>query len=91
MTPDDVNKFTSFVVVNAVYFRANWLKQFQSENTEIRSFHGLKGTGDVEMMTQHNVFKTGEFGCFLTPFSGLLSLLDPLIIFVLNCDMHIFA
>jgi serpin B len=52
----DLNSWTVFALVNAIYFRANWQNQFDPEQTRSEPFQMLDGaTRDVEMM--HGVFE----------------------------------
>jgi len=47
----DVDDLTRFVLVNAIYFQANWRHEFSAKETQTEPFHGLDGqTSDVSMM-----------------------------------------
>jgi serpin B len=51
LRPEDVDPLTRFALVNAIYFKANWVSQFLPEQTRSEAFHMLDGSGrDVEMM-----------------------------------------
>ena len=60
---DSIGQATMMILVNAVYFKGDWLNQFDSKLTEIKPFIFL-GTGkckvDVEMMRLTGKFLTGE-------------------------------
>jgi len=47
----DVDDLTRFVLVNAIYFQANWRHEFSAKETQTEPFHGPNGhSGDVSMM-----------------------------------------
>jgi serpin B len=53
-----LNELTRLVLVNAVYFKGLWVKQFRADNTRLESFHlNSKESKDVQMM-----HKTAKFG-----------------------------
>jgi serpin B len=53
VSPDSLTELTRFILVNAVYFLAQWANQFTEENTTPQPFHPLSGDpGDVPMMRQ---------------------------------------
>ncbi|MDQ3938717.1 MAG: serpin family protein [Chloroflexota bacterium] len=51
LPPESVDELTRFVLVNAIYFKANWLQQFDPDATRDRPFILLGGPAvDVRMM-----------------------------------------
>ncbi|XP_055352437.1 leukocyte elastase inhibitor-like [Paramacrobiotus metropolitanus] len=53
VTTDAVGPDTAFVLVNAIYFKADWLSKFESANTKKADFYNLDGsTKPVELMYQ---------------------------------------
>lgn len=59
--PDDLNENTRLVLVNAIYFKGNWLEQFKPELTKKEKFY-LNDTDTVEcdMMHMNKKFLYGE-------------------------------
>nr|UEP64296.1 teratocyte serpin I [Cotesia flavipes] len=58
--PDDLNG-AAMVLLNAVYFKGNWLSKFKGEQTLRQPFHVDENTTkDVDMMHQKNAFNYGE-------------------------------
>ncbi|XP_044591014.1 leukocyte elastase inhibitor-like isoform X3 [Cotesia glomerata] len=58
--PDDLNG-AAMVLLNAVYFKGNWLSKFKGEQTLRKPFHvDEKSTKDVDMMHQRHSFNYGE-------------------------------
>ena len=55
---------TMMVLVNAVYFKGDWLKQFDPELTQIKPFSlGSESSKvDVKMMRLTGIFRTGQIG-----------------------------
>lgn len=54
LQPGDVTPETVFALVNAIYFKANWLNQFDPDVTEVAPFHRLDGSSrDVQMMNSY--------------------------------------
>lgn len=59
--PDMLNSLTRLVLVNAVYFKGNWAKQFKVENTLKKPFYLTDSTEiEVDMMFQKSKFRYGE-------------------------------
>lgn len=57
LAPGAVTELTRLVLTNAVYFRANWLNQFDEANTADRPFTSLDGAErTVPMMAQRDTF-----------------------------------
>ena len=49
---DDVR----MTLLNAVYFKASWIKEFSEELTDKQTFHGAKGDTTIDMMHQEDHF-----------------------------------
>lgn len=47
-------------LLNAVYFKAAWLRVFQKEATYQQTFHGTEGSAEVSMMHQQESFDYAE-------------------------------
>jgi serpin B len=61
--PDGVNRDTRLVLVNAVYFKADWRSKFLTPNTKSDSFHTAAGaTVTVDMMSQVGGFAHARIG-----------------------------
>jgi serpin B len=53
-----LDEMTRLVLVNAVYFKGLWEKQFNADNTAVKKFHlNSKESKDVHMM-----YKKDKFG-----------------------------
>ncbi|KAK2581794.1 hypothetical protein KPH14_002269 [Odynerus spinipes] len=52
--PDSISGGTAMVLVNAVYFKGNWLHKFDAKLTEPKPFHATK-TKTVDVPTMHKV------------------------------------
>lgn len=51
ISPDALDALTRMVLVNAIYFKGNWLNKFDAANTIKRDFHAINGTtSQVDMM-----------------------------------------
>lgn len=70
----DVNSLTAFVLVNAIYFKANWVLQFDPSKTVTEPFHLLDGTAvDVPMMhsrSKMNYASGGDWEALELPYHG---------------------
>ena len=56
---------TTLVLCNAIYFKGDWLRQFDKERTVDADFYiSLKKTIKVPMMSQKSEFKFKDFGSF---------------------------
>ncbi|XP_012147529.2 alaserpin isoform X3 [Megachile rotundata] len=61
ISPDDLDESTAMVLVNAVYFKGQWKKKFDPENTKNRPFHINADTvKDVPTMFVQSSFRYGE-------------------------------
>lgn len=47
-------------LLNAVYFKASWIKEFSEDLTDKQTFHGAKGDTTVDMMHQEDHFDYAE-------------------------------
>lgn len=56
-----VNIMTNFVLLNAIYFKGNWLRKFDSSLTKVESFYLASKYEiiDVDMMHMDALFRTG--------------------------------
>lgn len=51
ISPDSLNSLTRLVLVNAIYFKGNWLSKFDKENTQKREFRSIDGSKkEIDMM-----------------------------------------
>jgi serine protease inhibitor len=58
LTPDEI-----LVLINAIYFKGKWTKEFDPKETGTRSFHFAIGTtGDRKMMTREGRYRYRENG-----------------------------
>ncbi|KAK5650369.1 hypothetical protein RI129_001398 [Pyrocoelia pectoralis] len=57
----DINDLTTFVLVNAMYFKGNWAQKFSKHNTKMQPFYHTKDkTIDVNMMEMTKRFQYYE-------------------------------
>jgi len=72
--PDAVNAHTRLVLVNAIYFLADWMSAFDGNDTHDLPFHATDGTtADVPTMTQESHFaytSTAELQALTMPYKG---------------------
>lgn len=60
LPPDALTVDTRFVLTNAIYFKANWLSQFDPEMTVDATFMAAAGPRTVQMMHQRFAWQYGE-------------------------------
>lgn len=48
-------------LINALYFKGDWTREFKTENTQKAEFNGTKATKMVDMMSQTSEFKYASF------------------------------
>jgi serpin B len=59
--PGVLNALTRLTLVNAIYFKGNWMNQFEEEYTKDAPFHLLSGVSvQVPMMSQEETFGYAE-------------------------------
>ncbi|KFV82938.1 Heterochromatin-associated protein MENT, partial [Struthio camelus australis] len=57
LNPHDVTSFTKLVLVNAIYFKADWEEKFQARDTDLQPFRLSKNkTKPVKMMYMRQAF-----------------------------------
>ncbi|NXL96610.1 SPB10 protein, partial [Tyrannus savana] len=57
LSPRDVSNSTKLILVNAIYFKAEWEVKFQGEHTDLQAFRLSKNkTKPVKMMYMRNTF-----------------------------------
>ncbi|KAL5287307.1 SERPINI1.2 family protein [Megaselia abdita] len=62
ISSDNIDDLTRLVLVNAIYFKGNWAKKFDKENTMKESFYFNENDSvQVDMMTQKSKFRFGVF------------------------------
>ncbi|XP_008067685.1 serpin B6 [Carlito syrichta] len=67
LSPDAVNSLTNLVLVNAIYFKGNWDKQFNKQQTKERPFKVSKNEQKpVQMMFKKSTFKMTYIGEIFT-------------------------
>uniref|UniRef100_U3C9V4 Serpin B6 n=1 Tax=Callithrix jacchus TaxID=9483 RepID=U3C9V4_CALJA len=67
LSPGTVDSLTKLVLVNAIYFKGNWDKQFRKENTKERPFKVSKNEEKpVQMMFKKSTFKKTYIGEIFT-------------------------
>ena len=74
LSPPDIDKLTRLVLVNAIYFKGNWERQFKAERTEDAPFHlSPHNSVQVPMMTQAENFRHANlefFDMLELPYAG---------------------
>ncbi|XP_004596547.2 serpin B6 isoform X2 [Ochotona princeps] len=67
LSPNSVNSSSKLVLVNAIYFKGNWEKQFDKESTQERPFKVSKNEEKpVQMMFRKSTFKITYVGEIFT-------------------------
>jgi serpin B len=60
LAPGVLDPYTKIVLVNAVYFKANWSNLFKANDTAQLPFHFSRSDASVPMMQQTNHFKIAQ-------------------------------
>jgi len=71
---DSISEDTLMLIINAVYFKSNWAKEFNKNATEKRTFYMLQGEKKHQMMWQsgtYRYFRTNQFQTIALPYKGL--------------------
>ena len=59
---DRLKPLDMLVLINAIYFRGDWLDPFEKSVTQIDTFHAPAGRRQVQMMNRRASFRYGENG-----------------------------
>ena len=57
---EPMNEDVRMTLLNAVYFKAAWIKEFSESLTDKQTFHGAKGDTTIDMMHQEDHFDYAE-------------------------------
>lgn len=80
---NSVNSDTKMVLVNAIYFKADWLNQFDANSTKDAPFHLLDGSNvTVKMMNDHlfiPYFKGNGYQAVELPYAGETAAMDIIV------------
>ncbi len=84
LSPGTLNPNTRMVLVNAIYFKADWGKPFDPNNTADASFHLLDGThSQVKMMYDHffnlSYAKGDGYQAVELPYKGGTAVMDVIV------------
>ena len=60
VSKDDLNEYSLFVLVNAIYFKAKWMDEFDERSTRDDTFYTPQGNVTVPMMNQWSYVNYGE-------------------------------
>ncbi|XP_076713974.1 serpin B6-like isoform X2 [Callospermophilus lateralis] len=90
LSPGSLNTNTNLVLVNAIYFKGNWDKQFDKELTKERPFKVSKNEEKpVQMMFQKSTFKMTYIGEIFTKILVLPYVSEELNMIIMLPDEHI--
>ncbi|KAM5167148.1 serpin B6-like [Callospermophilus lateralis] len=90
LSPGSLNTNTKLVLVNAIYFKGNWDKQFDKELTQERPFKVSKNEEKpVQMMFQKSTFKMTYIGEIFTKILVLPYVSEELNMIIMLPDEHI--
>ncbi|XP_076713973.1 serpin B6-like isoform X1 [Callospermophilus lateralis] len=89
LSPGSLNTNTNLVLVNAIYFKGNWDKQFDKELTKERPFKVSKVNKPVQMMFQKSTFKMTYIGEIFTKILVLPYVSEELNMIIMLPDEHI--
>jgi len=78
VNPDILDPSTAMVLVNAIYFRGDWERQFKTENTKETDFRLLDTTGNIDYTTvlmmndtaDYNYSDLGDYQMLELPYKG---------------------
>jgi serpin B len=74
LEPGDITPLVKLVLTNAIYFKGDWVKTFDKENTQEAQFYqSNKSTSACSLMYAKDHFKYGQFNGYQTielPYSG---------------------
>jgi serpin B len=60
VTPDDFNQYSLLALVNAIYFKAKWMDEFDEKSTRDDAFYTPQGKVTIPMMNQWCYVNYGE-------------------------------
>ncbi|KAF7480304.1 Hypothetical predicted protein [Marmota monax] len=90
LSPGSLNTNTKLVLVNAIYFKGNWDKQFDKELTQERPFKVSKNEEKpVQMMFKKSTFKMTYIGEIFTKILVLPYVSEELNMIIMLPDEHI--
>ena len=90
LSPGTVNSDTSLVLVNAIYFKGNWEKQFNKEHTREMPFKVSKNEEKpVQMMFKKSTFKMTYIGEIFTKILLLPYVSSELNMIIMLPDEHV--
>lgn len=74
LKPDDFNDFTKFIILNCVYFKKDWLWQFEESNFKHKMpFYGIETT-QIEYLVpeqhRYNYYENNELDIVEIPYKG---------------------
>uniref|UniRef100_G1SQK1 Serpin B6 n=1 Tax=Oryctolagus cuniculus TaxID=9986 RepID=G1SQK1_RABIT len=90
LSPNSMNSLTRLILVNAIYFKGNWEKQFDKEHTQERPFKVSKNKEKpVQMMFRKSTFKITYIGEIFTRILMLPYVGKELHMIIMLPDEHI--